>query len=118
MVSLMRQFKENANTLQIANTILSTWQDVDVGLRPIIGPRGVAALYKRTLYLTSRTYPWLAGAHEGTHTIIDFDALKAAFEQQNDSDAADAGNALLETFYELLTTLVGTSLTKRLLRSI
>jgi hypothetical protein len=45
----------------IADAIVSTWQLIDTALSPIIGHGGVAALYKRSLYLTGRVHPWLVG---------------------------------------------------------
>lgn len=55
--------------------------------------------------------------HQGVQTTVDLAALKAILAQQ-DSETATAGGALLQTFYELLASLVGPSLTERLLRSV
>lgn len=114
MASLLPPFANDANKVQVIDTIVLRWQDIEIGLRPIIGQRGVVALYKRSLQLTSNTYPWLIHAHQG----MNFAILKSAFEQQSKIDIIAAGEALLHTFCELLTTLVGSSLTERLLRSI
>lgn len=75
-------------------------------------------LYKRSLYLTGPAHPWLAGIHEGVQTAVDVAALKSVFAQQNSIDAAAAGGAFLQTFYDLLTSLVGPALTERLLRPV
>ena len=98
--------------------MVSTWQDIDAVLSPVIGQRGVAMLYKRSLYLIGPVHPWLAGMHEGVQATIDLEALKSAFAQQSSANAAAAGGAFLHTFYELLTSLVGPSLTERLLRPV
>jgi hypothetical protein len=98
--------------------MVATWKEIDAGLAPIIGPRGVAALYKRSLYLTGGAHPWLAGLHEGTPTTMDLAALKSVIAQQSSADAAVGGNALLQTFHQLLASLVGPSLTERLLRPV
>ncbi|HEY0661166.1 MAG TPA: hypothetical protein VGD21_07605 [Lysobacter sp.] len=103
---------------QVADTVVSTWQDIDTVLSPIIGQRGVAMLYKRSLYLIGPAHPWLAGMHESVQATVDLEALKSAFAQQNSTNAAAAGGAFLQTFYELLTSLVGPSLTERLLRPV
>lgn len=108
----------DANAAQIADAMVATWQEIDAALTPIVGSKGVVALYRRSLYLTGAAHPWLAGTHEGTQAAIDLAALKSAVAQQSSADAALGGNALLQTFYQLLGSLVGPSLTERLLRSV
>jgi hypothetical protein len=100
---------------QVADAIASTLQAIDAALRPIIGERGVAALYSRSLYLTSSAHPWLARMHED---VQDLAALKSTLAQQSTDDAAAGGSALLRTLYDVLASLIGSSLTERLLRSV
>jgi hypothetical protein len=94
--------------------LVATWQAVDAALTPIVGSKGVVALYRRSLYLSGAAHPWLASMHEGSHSEIDLAALKSVVAQQSSADAALGGNALLQTFYQLLGSLVGPSLTERL----
>ena len=103
---------------QTVETIAAIFREIDQALTPIIGPRGVAALYKRSLHLASQTYPWLSIPHEGVPTAMDVTALTTALARRTRAEAAFAGALVLQTFYELLTTLVGPSLTERLLRSV
>ncbi len=98
--------------------MVAMWLEIDTALRPIIGQGGVAALYKRSLHLTTPAYPWLASTHEGVQAPMDLAALKAIFAQQSNASAAAGSRALLHTFNELLASLVGPSLTERLLRSV
>lgn len=107
-----------ADAGQIADTAVSTWLGVSAALSPIIGERGVAALYKRSLYLSRTGYPWLAAAHEGELPSELYACLREALAQQTSSSAAAANDALLQTFYALLSDLIGGSLTERLLRSV
>ena len=60
----------------------------------------------------------MAGTHEGVQTDMDLAALKSVFRQQSSANAAGGGSALFQTFYELLASLIGPSLTERLLRSV
>jgi len=115
---LAHRVARDANAKQIADAVGATWQEIDTALTPIVGPRGVAALYKRSLYLCGATHPWLAGLHEDVQTSVDLAPLKSLLAQQGSADAASGGNALLQTFYQLLGSLVGPSLTERLLRSV
>ena len=102
----------------VADTAVSTWQKVAAALSPIIGQAGVGALLKRSLYLVRADYPFLTAAYEGAHDPGDLGALHAALAQQTGTDAAAAHSALLQTFHDLLISLIGGSLTERLLRPV
>ena len=103
---------------QVADAMVSTWQAIDSALSPIVGQRGVAMLYKRSLHLASAAHPWLAGADEASPATMDLEALQSVFAQQGALPAAAAGGTLLQTFHELLSSLIGPSLTERLLRPV
>jgi hypothetical protein len=103
---------------QVADATLAVWQEIDQALSPIVGTRGVAALYNRSLKLTAAAHPWLAGTSSSTLNAVDPAVLKAALLQQTAVQAAAGGGALFETFRELLASLVGAALTERLLRSV
>ena len=98
--------------------MVATWQAVDAALSPILGSRGVAALYQRSIFLASAAHAWLVPLQDGVDGRIDPAALKAAFAQQPSADANAGGNALMQAFRQLLTSLVGGSLTERLLQSV
>ncbi len=87
-------------------------------LGPIIGARGVAALFKRSLYLAGRDHAWLAGSSQVFDAPIDFAVLKSMLAQQNAVSANAGGSALLLALYQLLASMVGPLLTERLLRAI
>jgi hypothetical protein len=75
-------------------------------------------LYKRSLYLASSTHPWLAELNEASQPTMDMAALASVFAQQSSQHACAAGGALLQTFHELLSSLIGLSLSERLLRPV
>ncbi len=100
------------------DTAVATWRDVDAALCPIIGQGGVAALFKRSLYLTRVDYPWLLAVYDGAVPPDEFTALYTALSQQPSATAAAANGALEQTFYDQLANLIGGSLTERLLGSI
>ena len=116
--SLAERAGAKATAVQIADTAALAWQAIDAALTPIIGPRGVAALYKRSLHLNRHRHAGLGDVAQAVQTSIDTAPLKSALALQNPGEAAAIGAALFQTFYELLTTLVGPSLTERLLRSV
>ena len=105
-----------ANAAQIADAMVATWHEIDAALSPIIGRKAVVALFKRSLYLAARSHPWLAGTHEGAQ-VLDLAALKPVVARRSGVEAALGSRVLLETFDQLLGSLIGPSLTERLLRS-
>lgn len=102
----------------IASLIVSIWRDIDATLAPIIGHRGVAALFQRTLHLVRHDYPWLTTPHEGTADSMDFMALQSTLSQRTSANVVAANGALLQKFLEQLASLIGESLTERLLRAV
>lgn len=116
--ALVHRVGGDATAPQIAAAMVAIWHEIDDALTPILGKGGVAALYKRTLYLTGTAHPWLALRREDLSTGVDLAALKAVLSQQASAAAAAGGNDFLQTFHMLLTSLVGPSLTERLLRSV
>jgi hypothetical protein len=84
---------------EVADALVTTWRDIETALAPIIGSKGVAALYQRSLHLASSAHPWLAALRDSNPTSIDLVELKSAVAQQNGALAALGGNALLQTFY-------------------
>ncbi|MEO8298963.1 MAG: hypothetical protein ABI574_14265, partial [Burkholderiales bacterium] len=107
-----------ADAAQIAAATTAIWQEIDAALTPILGRRGVAALYQRSLSLGTARHPWLTGQPVGSAATLDLGALKLDLAQQTSADAAAGSSTLLLTFHGLLTSLVGASLTERLLRSV
>ena len=104
---------------RIAAQAAATWRTVEAALSPIIGVGGVSALYRRSLHLLRGDYPWLAEIHRPVSSPHDYAAdLQSALAQRPAEAAAAANVALLQTFHNLLITLVGSSLTERLLGSV
>ena len=105
----------SADARAVAARALAHWQRVDAALSPVIGHGGVAALYRRSLFLVRAERPWLPGVHAGALDPVEFSELQAALALQT-ADAAEAANqALQRTFHDLLASLVGSALTERLL---
>jgi len=118
VVPLGNRITNDADAVQIAGATVAAWQEIDDALRPILGQRGVWALYKRSLYLAASFHPWLAGLHEGAPAAMDLAALKAVLVRQDSADARAGGAALLQTLHELLAGLLGPSLAGRLLHPV
>jgi hypothetical protein len=115
---LAHRLAMGAPAAQVADMVAVVWREIDQALHPIIGHRGVLALYNRSLKQASTLYPWLAVGHAGALAAVDPSALRAALAQQAPAEAVAGGTLLLQTFRDLLRSLIGDSLTDRLLGSI
>ncbi len=113
--TLARCAGEAPDASAIAEATLNTWRQVADRLAPVIGVRGVDALFSRSLHVTSKTFPWLAVAGNDGNGAARLAGLKARLAGQEPTAAAEAGHALLLNFTELLATLIGAPLTERLL---
>lgn len=118
LATLAQLAAEGAGSGRIADQAVATWRDVDAILSPVIGQRGVAALFKRSLHLTRAYHPWFATVRDDALHPDKLAAFQTALSQQTSADAAAANGALLQTFWDLLTHLIGGPLTERLLRSV
>lgn len=109
------------NTLdenKVGEATLSIWQQMVTWLAPIIGVRGLNALFSRSLNLTKSTFPGLAfnGDHVDNDTLLL--SLKERLSDCEKDDAIEASYVLLVTFTELLSNLIGESVTEQLLRPV
>lgn len=118
VASLARRVGDIVDLANIAEAIISTLRDMDAALTPIIGRQVAAALYRRSLHLSISIHPRMAVTYDGVQAALDLTALKSVLVEQSEADALLFGEVLLTTFYELLTTLIGPSLTARLLHSV
>jgi len=98
-----------------AEATASTWRMMATQLSPVIGTRGLDVLFNRALHQTSAVFPWLAVAVDRGGSASPLPSLMVCLTGQQTAVATEAGYTLLLTFTELLATLIGESLTTRLL---
>jgi hypothetical protein len=115
---LTGRLPQGADAVQIADASVAVWQAIDRALNPVIGPKGVAALYNRSLTLTIDRHAWLGGISRDALAAMDLAALQAALAQQPAAEAVAASAALFRAFRDLLASLVGAALTDRLLGAV
>ncbi|HEY0856916.1 MAG TPA: hypothetical protein VGE16_07655 [Albitalea sp.] len=104
-----------ADGLRVAEAAAAAWQQVHAALSPIVGARGVEALFKRSLSLTREAHACLADVGDPSPAHDHAASLHAVLARQTGADAAAAHAALMQTFVDLLSSLIGESLTERLL---
>lgn len=120
-VTLRARVGESVDPARVADVLVTIMREVETALGPVIGVRGVALLYRRSLYLTPKLHSLLAITPDearGLPTSLDFGALRSLLAQHSVADSIRDGSALLQTLYDLLVTLVGLPLTERLLRPV
>ncbi|ARU26624.1 hypothetical protein [Cellvibrio sp. PSBB006] len=116
--ALISLIAAGASSNQIAEAAVNEWREIDAVLSPIIGLHGVAALYKRALHLILDDYPWMISAHDEQLVLGDFASLKMALAKRTSAEASAANLSLFQSFHSTLVSLIGESLTDRLLISI
>ena len=100
-----------------ADAVISLWEQMASQIISLIGEGGFSSLYARSLFLTQSTFPWLVADSATPPTDHRFAPLKKSLEGQNPLQASEANNLLLITFTDILASLIGESLTTRILRS-
>ncbi len=101
-----------------SDDVVAVWREISARLVPIIGRRGFAALYNRSLHALSVDHPYLTTVHQSAIVVDDYAALQAVLKLQSDAQAQAVVASLLQSFYDRLSHLVGDSFTDRLIRPI
>ena len=113
--TLRQRAGDSPDAIAIARASSEIWLQMSAQLTPVIGGNGVEAILQRSLYLTSAAFPWLASSdeHIGHESLPE--RISTCLAGCEPVVAAQASSSLLITFTELLATLIGNSLTMRLL---
>lgn len=105
---------------QVAAAVIEIWHLIDDGLTPVLGGRGLVALYQRTLFLTAQDCSALMGLQDVRQELLAAAtpaALQLLITRLTPDTAAALGSTFLQIFRCLVTSLVGPSLTERLLHN-
>jgi hypothetical protein len=116
-VTLADCVRQDVDSTEVAAALAVTLRDVESTLSSVIGARGVAALYRRAVYLASAGHPWLSAALSDPGASAAHTTLQSVVSLQSREQAAAGAHAILHHFQSLLQTLVGASLTDRLLQA-
>jgi len=113
--TLARRAGGTPDASSVAKATLGIWHQVSARLAPVIGARGVDALFSRSLQLTSAAFPWLAIIGENMESADLLANIETRLAWREPETALEVSYTLLVTFTELMATLIGESLTGRLL---
>jgi hypothetical protein len=90
-------------------------EEIASALAPIVGESEATALFRRSILLCMKSFPWMKGSGPGFQNSMDLNALEISIAQQS-AEAADAGaRFLLLTFQDLLAGHVGNSFAEQLM---
>ena len=104
-----------ADASAIAEATLSIWHQMAARLLPVIGARGVDVLLNRSLFQTGTVSPLLANSVDQGDRVTVLANIKTRLAGSQTNIAAETSYTLFTTFSELLISLIGESLTERLL---
>lgn len=99
----------------VVETSTQLWEKLARELVSIIGEGGFQSLYKRSLHLTSATFPWVTADSTSPKSSDGFASLKKCLAEQDAATAGEASAALLITFIDILALLIGEHLTSSIL---
>ncbi|QIB66906.1 hypothetical protein [Kineobactrum salinum] len=104
----------------IADAAISHWEKLAGEIVSVVGEAGFASLYDRSLYLSQATFPWLAAdapPQQSAPPGDRFVELRTCLASQAAADACAAHSQLLNTFTDILASLIGEQLTSNILRA-
>ena len=116
--TLALRFGPHASSEHLAHVISSTCLEISEALDPVLGQTGVSALFQRSLNHTIKAHPWLEAMEQDMHAPVHVENLKAILSQQSPETAALGGTDFLMSFCQLLSSLIGPTLTEQLLQPI
>jgi len=105
------------NSRALAEQVLWLWEQIAFHLTPLIGVSGFQTLYARSVHLAAPSCPGFSPVQPSKSLDALFQVLKndlAALEEEN---ARLCGNCLLNTFTDLVESMIGELLMSQILRS-
>lgn len=93
------------------------WQKVVRKFTPLIGASSVLLILERSLESNRKAFSWLPAGVLPASPDAAVERLRASMAQQSPADVLAAHRALLSTFSDLMTTLIGARLTIQFLRA-
>ena len=106
---------EQLSDEEAAIVAISLWEKISVEIISIVGKDGFDALYVRSIFLITPTFPWLSSGAIKTPDGDMVALLRKSFETQTPAQIRVANSLLLTTFADILSLLIGDQLTSRIL---
>lgn len=107
----------NADGVTPAADAVAIWQAIAHKFGPLLGATGAELLLERSLDANHARYPWLPPSNQAGAAEPPFRALQACMDGRERPEIAAATRALLDSYIELVTKLIGPRLAEQFLRS-
>ena len=91
----------------VVDVTVLLWEKLAVELVSIIGEGGFQSVYARSGALVATRFPWMILNSSLPQSGPRFEGLRSSLEAQDATVAINASIALLTTFLDILTTLIG-----------
>lgn len=101
----------------LAEQVLWLWEQVAFHLTPLIGVSGFQTLYARALHLAAPDCPGFSPIQPNKSVDALFQTLREDLGALEPDLAESCGNALLNTFTDLVESMIGEALMAQILRS-
>ncbi len=105
------------NSRALAEQVLWLWEQIAFNLTPLIGVSGFETLYARAIHLASPSCPGFSPIQQGKAIDALFHILKEDLAALDEETAQLCGNCLLNTFTDLVESMIGELLMSQILRS-
>lgn len=101
----------------LVDDITLAWLKVVRKFAPLIGANSVLLIFERSLEQNVATYPWLPDVIVPSQPETAVERLRVSMAARPADDVLAAHGAILTTFIDLMTTLIGARLTVQFLRA-
>ena len=105
------------DAVALAEQVLWLWERIAFHLTPLIGVTGFQTLYARAVHLASPHCPGMTACPPGLPIDTLFRTLKQDLCALDHCGAERCGNVLLNTFTDLVESMIGEVLMEQILRS-
>lgn len=115
LLALMRQVTADGPAL--ADEITQSWMKIVRKFSPLIGATSVQLIFERSLDHNLATFGWLPAQELPSQPDSAVERLRTSMAERMDDDILAAHRAILTTFIDLMTTLIGARLTIQFLHA-
>ena len=117
IISEIQARHAGADAGAVAGAAIGIWRQLAFKFVPLLGPNSVNSIYARSLESNKQAFAWLPASLRQDVSELPLAALKTALENRRTDEIILANNALLNTFINLLATLIGARMIIPFLRS-
>jgi hypothetical protein len=116
LLSAIMRGMDAGRGLATAGGSLAVWNRIARKFSPLLGPASASLLFTRSLDKNRAAFPWLPAA-DPSGEDVSFHALETILKERSPEEIVASTRALLDTYIDMLTTLIGARLTNQFLRS-